>query len=335
MPDGFHALGPAVTFGPEHLRFGRELPLTVPLRLSLLPSGANRGHVEVAYRGPHQDAGRVVPIASPVFQGSAGDGTLTFSVPRLGTYQAVVRDDVPHTRTRQFTFRGILGFSMGGSGSGRVGFGNPDLFDFVAPLGGPTDWTFLLEYMRRYHVGGFCTEEQRQADPEGCAMGSSLSRVPPADQLYEHTQHFEQWWYADGNGGQGGTFNRSDYISIFRDLAAMFGNPNTDTSEDPSVPDIATPGVPESIRTLPDDQRCAPENQVIIPPYDSSSPSGTGYFDDEFNPDGQLPGHHLLRRRGDRRRRHLGSRPATSTCRSRSWPPSTSTATACATRASR
>lgn len=288
VPDGFHALGPAVTFGPEHLRFRRELPLTIPIRLSLLPSGANRGHVEVAYRGPHEAEGRVVPIASPRFFGSAGGGTLTFEVPRLGTYQAVVRDGVPHRRTREMKFRGILGFSMGGSGSGRIGFANPERFDFVAPLGGPTDWTYLLEYIRRYHVGGFCTEEDRAADPTGCAEGSSLARVPPATLLHEHAQHFEQWWYEDGHEGQGGTFNRNDYISIFRDLAHMFGNPNTDSSADPSVPDIAPPGVPEAVRTLPEDQRCLPENQIRIAPFDPATP-GTGYFDDEFNPDGAHP----------------------------------------------
>ncbi len=280
VPDGYRALGPAVTFGPAHARFGRELPVTIPIRLSLLPSGANRGHVEVAYRGPHDAEGRILPITSPHFAGSAGGGTLTFSVPRLGTYQAVVRTEMPERRMREFKFRGILGFSMGGSGSGRIGFGNPDLFDFVAPLGGPTDWTYLLEYMRRYHVGGFCTEDERTADPEGCAMGSSLARVPAPTQLYEHAQHFEQWWYEDGHDGQGGTFNREDYISIFRDLSAMFGNPNTDASADPSAPDIATPGVTEELRLLPNDQRCLPENQVIIE---------SGFYDDEYNPDGSYP----------------------------------------------
>ena len=87
------------------------------MRLVGLPQGAHRGHVEVVYRGPHDAAPRIVAIASPIFGGSAGDGWLQFEVPRLGTYQAVVSESAPTRRTREFTFRGILGFSMGGSGS--------------------------------------------------------------------------------------------------------------------------------------------------------------------------------------------------------------------------
>lgn len=291
-PAGYLALGPPVTFGPQTARLAREIPLTVPVRLARLPSGATRGHVEVAYRGPEDDASRVVGIASPRFSGSAGDGWLTFEMQRLGTYQAVVRTDAPTRRTREFKFRGILGFSMGGSGSGRIGLGNPEVFDFVAPLGGPTDWTYMLEHIRRYHIGGFCNEDERQADPTGCAMGASLDRVPQTAFLHEHPQHFEHWWYDDGYDGQGGTFNRSDYISIFRDLATMFGNPNFDSTADPSEPSITPPGVPDSTRMESPTTRCMPENQVIIPPFDgagdfeSGSPNA-GFFDDEYNPEGQ------------------------------------------------
>lgn len=277
--EGYRPLGPAVRFGPEHLRFPRDVPMTVPIRLALLPSGAHRGHVEVAYRPPHHSDGRIVPIASPRFSGSAGGGLMTFEAPRLGTYQAVVREDAPEHRRRELTFRGILGFSMGGSGSGRVGFGNPELFDFVAPLGGPTDWTYMLEQVRRYHLGGFCTAAEREDPSEECDRGS-LARVPPPTQLHEHAQHFEHWWFDDGKDGQGGTFNRRDYIAIFRDLTAMFGNPNHDAHADPSAPNVASPGVPESIRTLPDAERCHPDNQVIIE---------SGFFDDEYNPNGSLP----------------------------------------------
>jgi len=291
-PEGYRPLGPAVAFGPAHLRLDREIPLTVPLRLALLPEGAHRGHVQVAYRGPDDDAGRILPIASPRFGGTAGDGALTFEVPRLGTYQAVESEAAPTRRERTFTFRGILGFSMGGSGAGRIGFGNPERFDFVAPLGGPTDWTFMLEYMRRFHLGGFCTEDERQADPEGCAMGASLSRVPPTSHRHAHAQHFEHWWYEDGFEGQGGTFNRRDYIEIFRDLSTMFGNPNSDRTADPAEPSITPPGVPDSRRSLSDDERCA--DPVVIPPFDGdgdplSGSEGAGFFDDEYNPDGAYP----------------------------------------------
>ena len=294
VPAGYRALGPAVRFGPEHLRFGRELPITIPASLAALPAGAHRGHVEVSYAGPHDAEPRIVPIASPRFTGSAGDGWLTFEAPRLGTYRAVVSESAPTVRDREMQFRGILGFSMGGSGSGRIGFGNPERFDFVAPLGGPTDWTYMLEHIRDYHIGGFCTEEERVADPEGCAEGSSLARTPPLEHIHEHAQHFEHWWYEDDYDGQGGTFNRTDYISIFRDLATMFGNPNYDRTADPSEPSITPPGVPDDVRGMPESARCADGAQIVIPPFDGtgdplSGSEGAGFFDDEFNPDGTYP----------------------------------------------
>ncbi len=288
VPDGYRALGPAVTFGPAAARLPREIPVTVPVRLADLPAGANRGHVEVVYRDPNQAEARIVGIASPVFAGSAGGGTLRFEVRRLGTYQAVVSESAPTRRMRTYTFRGILGFSMGGSGSGRIGFGNPERFDFVAPLGGPTDWTYMLEQVRNNHVGGFCTETERQADPDGCAMGASVSRVPPPTHIHEHAQTFEAWWFEDENDGNS-IFRRDDYISIFRDLATMFGNPNSERSADPSVPNITPPGVPDSERMRSRAERCA--SPVIFPPFDGagdplSGSEGVGYFDDEFNPDG-------------------------------------------------
>ncbi|HHH28403.1 MAG TPA: hypothetical protein ENK57_08670 [Polyangiaceae bacterium] len=291
VPAGYRALGPAVTFGPQAARFSREIPVTVPIRLASLPEGAHRGHVELVYRGVHGAPARLVGLTSPNFAGSASDGTLTFEVPRLGTYQAVVSESAPTRRTREFTFRGILGFSMGGSGSGRVGFGNPERFDFVAPLGGPTDWTFMLEHIRNYHIGGFCTEAERQADPTGCEAGASLSRVPPTHHIHEHPQTFEHWWFEDENEGNS-IFRRNDYISIFRDLGTMFGNPNTDRTVDPEEPNITPTGVPDSERMRSAGERC--NNPVVIAPFDGagdplSGSEGVGFFDDEYNPDGAYP----------------------------------------------
>jgi hypothetical protein len=296
LPAGYLPLGPAVRFASDDAwRFAREIDLSIPIRLALLPSHAHRGHVEIAYVGPGADAPRIVPIASPVFEGSAGAGVLRFLAPRLGTYQAVARADAPRTRSRTLHYRGILGFSMGGSGAGRIGVGNPELFDFVAPLGGPTDWIYMLEYMRRYHLGGFCSEARRQVDLEDgildeCAAASEAN-APPRPELYEHHQHFEHWWYEDEYTGQGGTFDRREYIEIFRDLAAMFGNPNTDRTATETEPNVTTPGVPDADRFLPDSERCMPSRQHRIagePATPDTDPS-TGFFDDEYNPDGRYP----------------------------------------------
>lgn len=290
LPSGYVALGPAVTFDTDSTsQLRREIDFAVPISLSLLPSNAHRGHVEMAYTGPGITEPRIVGIATPAFEGSAGGGLLRFQAPRLGTYQAVVRSDVPHMVSRTFHHRGIMGFSMGGSGSGRIGVGHPELFDFVAPLGGPTDWIYLLEYIHRYHIGGFCTEAQRAADPTGCDA-ASLAHAPDRGELYEHTQHFENWWYEDGYDGQGGHFNREDYISIFRDLTAMFGNANTDTSDDPMHPDLTPPGIPDSTRMTPDAERCMPANLAALAihgePAGGDTNVATGFFDDEYNPDG-------------------------------------------------
>lgn len=290
VPTGYLALGPAVSFtttGAHRLR--REIDLAIPIQLSLLPSGAHRGHVEIAYTGPSIDEPRIVGIASPWFEGSAGGGILHFQSPRLGTYQAVVRADAPTTRTREFHFRGILGFSMGGSGSGRIGVGNPDRFDFVAPLGGPTDWLYMLEYMRRYHLGGFCTEQQR-SDGMDCSAASS-AYAPPREELYEHHQDFEHWWYEDEYDGQGGTFDRSEYIEIFRDLVAMFGNANTDRGPDDTTPNVTPPGTPDSERMRSNAERCG--TPIVIAPEPTpgtpDSDPATGFYDDEYNREARHP----------------------------------------------
>lgn len=291
LPSGYVALGPAVTFESDSVyRFRREIDFAVPISLSLLPSDAHRGHVEMAYTGPGVTTPRIVGIASPVFGGSAGGGMLRFQAPRLGTYQPVVRSDVPRTVDRTYHYRGIMGFSMGGSGSGRIGVGHPELWDFVSPLGGPTDWIYLLEYIHRYHIGGFCTEAERTADPTGCAAGASLAHAPDRGELYEHTQHFENWWYEDGYDGQGGHFNREDYIAIFRDLTAMFGNANTDASDDPTAPNLTPPGIPDSTRAMSDADRCMAANLAPLTihgePAGGDTDATTGFFDDEYNPDG-------------------------------------------------
>lgn len=289
LPDGYLALGPAVSFASDDAyRFRREIDFGIPIRLALLPSHANRGHVEVAYTGPGVAEARIVPIANPAFEGDAADGMLRFQAPRLGTYQAVVRSDAPARVMRRFNYRGILGVSMGGSGSGRVGIGNPEQFDFVAPLGGPTDWQYMLEYIRRYHLGGFCTEAQRAMPGTDCAA-TTQERAPDRGEMYEHIQHFEHWWYEDEYDGQGGRFDRAEYVEIFRDLAAMFGNANTDGSATEDGPNVTPPGVPDADRYLPPAERCAPSGlrRVAREPEGGDDDPATGFFDDEYNPAGQ------------------------------------------------
>ncbi|NOY92468.1 MAG: hypothetical protein GXP55_14840 [Deltaproteobacteria bacterium] len=293
VPTGYSALGPAISFGPSSLRFRREIELDVPVSLALLPEDAGRGAVLFAYTGPSAPSARIVPVASPAFEGDTDAGMVRFLVPRLGTYQAVTLTAGPTRRDRTFTYRGITGVSMGAGGAATIGFDNPDRFDFVAPLGGPVDWVSMLHYIRTYHMGGFCTDAERTADSAACAGPARTDRTPDPTGVYEVRQDFEHWTYVDEYGGQGGTFDRHEYIQIFRDLSMMYGSLNSNTNPlspgdagyDPTIPDVTPPGVPDSRRMMSDADRCA--TPVRIAPTDGTP--GTGLYDDEFNPEGAYP----------------------------------------------
>jgi len=285
LPTGYQALGPAVELGPTHMRFGRELEIAIPIRTAILPPGANRGHVEVTYTGPGVSEPRIVPVAVVAIP-SAAEGMMRFEAPRLGTYQAVVKATAGETREREFVYRGLLGASMGGIGTGVIAFRHPELFDFAAPLGAAWDWRYLIDYIRKQHMGGFCTETERLADPSSCNAASS-SRTPPPQWMHEVDQDFEHWWYDENirGLGHGSAFDRREYTNIFTDLAMMYGNPNTDATSDGSPPNVLPPGVPDSERMRSNAERCA--TPIVIPPYDGSA--GTGFFDEEYNPDGTYP----------------------------------------------
>jgi len=282
VPAGYMALGPAIAFGPGTQRFEREVELDMPVALSLLPEDAGRGAVLFSYTGPGATTARIVPVAAPAFEGDPDAGMVRFLAPRLGTYQAVTLIAGPTRRDRDFTYRGITGVSMGAGGAATVGFDHPELFDFVAPLGGPVDWVSMLHYIRTYHMGGFCTEAQRIADPTGCDGPAQTSRTPAPTGVFEVQQDFEHWTYVDEYDGQGGTFDRHEYIQIFRDLSLMYGSLNSNASDDPMMPNVTPPGVPDSRRMMSDADRCA--TPFRIAPTDGST--GTGLYDDDFNPDG-------------------------------------------------
>jgi len=273
VPTGYRAVGPAVRFEPATLRTIREMPFTLPINPSAVPTGYEM-QVELAYTSPAVRSARIVPVADLHF---TDDGrAVTFKAPRFGTWQAVVRSDLGQRRVRRrFTYHGIVGFSMGAAGTAMIGTRNLDRFDFIAPLGGPIEWAYMADYIRRYHVAGFCTEAQRMADPMGCARGSSLDRVPPVRDLFERRQHFEHWFYPDGADGQGGTFDRRSYVQIFRDLTRMFGN-----AVMPAGPSGILPkGVPDEELRRSDAERCVVPSPVRL----------TNYFDATYNPRGTYP----------------------------------------------
>lgn len=251
-PAGHLALGPAVTFGPTNEKFQRDVPLSIPVNPARLPDPARLRHVSVAYSSPKFKAPRVVPVADAHIDQVGDHWALTFKAPRLGTYQAVVAEDAGTKQfPRRLTHRAVIGVSMGGGGTAMFGMRHHDLFDVLAPLGGPVDWTWMLQSIERNVMGGFrpipkgtvladikleataCATNADCAADETCLgalMGGAIPGkcsllAPPLDP-YEHTQEFNHWWYEYPRNGTGGVFNRTDYIQIFRDLAIMFGNPN-------------------------------------------------------------------------------------------------------------
>ncbi len=252
VPAGYLALGPAVTFGPDTKRFNREIPFSLPVNPALLPEKARLRHVRVVYSGPAFKKPRTVVVADPRIE-KVGDGwQLQFKAPRLGTYQVVVAKDAGTvTRKRRITHRAVIGVSMGGGGTATFGMRHHDKFDVLAPLGGPVNWTWMLDYIDQNHLGGFraISKGTKLADiPQAavtCVTGAECKAdetcigalpmlpgkcalMPKTTDPYLHPQAFNQWWYEYPRAGNGGSFSRVDYAQIFRDLALMYGNPNGD-----------------------------------------------------------------------------------------------------------
>ncbi|MBK8253238.1 MAG: hypothetical protein IPK82_11305 [Polyangiaceae bacterium] len=328
-PSGYVALGPAVTFGPTTLKLSRELPVSIPINPVLLPEKARWRHLEVVYTGPAFAAPRTVPVADPRVEKVGDQWAVTFKVPRFGTYQAVVRTDAgTQSFDRKLTHRAVIGVSMGGGGSAMFGMRHHNRFDVLAPLGGPVDWTWLLHHIENNHLAGFrpiapgttladiqltatpCTTSAACKADETClgAVNGADGRcvlLPTPVNTYEHASTFNSWWYEYPKAGNGGSFSRRDYVQIFRDLALMFGNPNSDN---------LTPGaenLPAGVR--PDDKSVVGDHPngecaVTVDPLDgpdkekqeqlanecpiercANTLTLTNYFDDEYNPDGTFP----------------------------------------------
>lgn len=298
-PAGYTALGPAVSFGPVGTRLQREIPFSVPMNPAVMPDAATLRHVTVSYTGPRAKKPRAIPIANPRIVRTGAGYSLEFLAPWLGTYQAVVQSQGgAKKRTRRLTHRALVGISMGGGGTAMFGLRNHDRFDVLAPLGGPVDWTWMLGHIYRNHLGGWLPND-------GTTPPTELAPMPTATLPYEHPSTFNQWWYEYPKNGNGGSFPRAEYVQIFRDLALMFGNPN---SYNPAKGAENLPaGIPPDDKSVVGDhpgRQCA----VTVDPLDgpdkekqeeldkncpiercSHVKTLSGYYDDEFNPKGTFP----------------------------------------------
>jgi len=308
-------LGPAVTFtAGAPLSMGksqrRELEVALPVNPAAFPPGARLRHLLVLYTGPRIKKPRAIPVTDPRIEADSEAPNhgyvLKFRTPWLGTFQAAVAETAGvKTRKRKLAHRAVIGFSMGGGGAAVFGMRHHDKFDVIAPLGGPSDWTWLLDYIEQSALGGFC--------PAGQTCPKVAPNRYPMNETFAHTMDYEHWFFEKGDGN-GGSFPRSEYVQIFEDLALSRGNPNG-SSSDPSLLHVALgpkkedpwikgdpslglpPGVDcsftiEPIKDDPNQERqkeieakckawrCDPKNQYR---------AETNYFDDEYNPDGSLP----------------------------------------------
>jgi len=317
LPDAkLRKLGPAVTFAAgaplsmaKSLR--REVEVTLPVNPAAFPTDARLRHLVVLYKGPRIKTPRPITIANPRIDAEGDDYVLRFQTPWFGTYQAAVAEDAGAVKTkRRLSHRAVIGISMGGGGAAVYGMRHHDKFDALGPLGGPSDWTWMLWYIEQNALGGFC--------PVGKTCPKVAPNLYPMEETYAHTMDYDHWFYERGKGN-GGSFPRSEYVQIFEDLALAMGNPNGSGS-DPSLlhvalgPKASDPwikgdpalGLPPNVDCSftvdpvrvesPADEatnarqreiqdrcnafRCDPKNAWKAP---------ANYFDDEYNPDGTLP----------------------------------------------
>ncbi len=334
-PGALVSIGPAVTFTAgspidmtQSLR--RELDFSIPINPAAIPTYGRIRHLQVLYMSPGSNGVTTNPvvltIANPaITQTSNGSFVLGFSSPWFGTYQAAFSPDAGTvTRTRHVTHRAIVGFSMGAGGSGSFGFRHHDQFDVIAPLGGPSDWTWLFWYIETYNLGGFCPATLSSGAPHP-AYPNCPTYAPnlwPFHETFAHTVDYNDWFYQAGNGNGGG-FSRATYAEIFDDLALMHGNPNGQNF-DPSAPDASaalsflpagpkatdpwvagnSTGLPGNCEVAtnpisPDPNPADPSNAVQQQWYNQCLTSrcdpanvwtaATGYYDAQYNPTGAYP----------------------------------------------
>jgi hypothetical protein len=268
VPEGMIALSPPFIIGAPVAEFPRRFEVAMPFELDSLPEGAGPQSLRVFFR-PQGATRTALPVVLNM-QENLRRGTIRFESNLRGTFQVGVDERAGQTYDRRWAFRAITGISMGASGASMIGTRNSERFDLIGPLGGPTDWGYLAHYIREGGMGGFGPAPDFGSDP-----------MVPTQEL-EHAQAYDNWWFPAGEG-TGGSFNRSDYAQIFLDLMLSFGNIVTYNDLSP----YAAPGLPLTELGLPASVRCDFTDGC-------GTNSGvyriaTGYYDDEFNPDGSRP----------------------------------------------
>ncbi len=303
-------LGPAITFTAKKpigmaVSLRREVDVAIPINPAAFPPAARMRHLQVLFKNSlRAKKPRVVTVANPRIEKVGTEYVLRFSTPWFGTYQAAIAKDAgARTHKRRLTHRAVLGFSMGGGGAASFGTRHHDKFDVIAPLGGPSDWTWLLWFIENYALGGFCP-----ADKPGCPK-TAPNRYP-FQETFAHSMDWNHWWYQDGEGN-GGRFPRDEYVQIFQDLALMQGNPNGQ-NQDPRLSYLAPGFTAKDVSSNPGAATPEPDCGFWVEPIKNDPKqeqqkatrdkckamrcdptrlykAEKNFFDDEYNPDGTLP----------------------------------------------
>ena len=310
-------LGPAVTFAATapidpNKALRREIDFAIPINPAAVPAMARLRHLVVLFRSPLAKKARPITIANPNIQPTSdGNYVLKFQSPLFGTYQAAMAPDAGQRKhNRHLTHRAVIGFSMGGGGAATFGVRHHDEFDAIAPMGGPSDWTWMMSFVENFALAGFCP-----VGAKNCTIPAP-DAYPMSGETYAHSMDFNHWFYQAGNGN-GGHFPRAEYVQIFEDLALMRGNPNGSNTALPwfaSGPAPTDPWVMGDTTGLPPGTDCSVTVDPIAPKGNNPTPDevaaqktqddvqrqcnksrcdpsrtfkvAKGYYDDEYNPDG-------------------------------------------------
>lgn len=273
VPEGFVALGPAVSFGAEGAWSDRPFDLTLPYKAVRLPAGAEPRHVRIAARRAGQDVA-FFPAVSNRFlvDDDRFASRASFRAGELTTYQVVAAVDAGTPETQQFSWNAIIGISMGGFAANTIGLRNPDRFDTIANIGGDPgpSTVYALGMIRDFLFGGFCTAADQAAGRGN--IGQLCPVMSTRQDQFEITADYEHMITQDGDG-VGLTLRRSLYMRAARDLARALSNPALYNPDSPYAP----PGVPMSYFDQPAATRCA--SPLVL----------EDFYDREFNPAGTSP----------------------------------------------
>jgi len=273
VPEGYVALGPAVSFGAEGAWSDRGFQLTLPYKAKRLPKDATSRHVMIVAHRAGQTASFFPAVANKVLDTEdAYASRATFRAGELTTYQVVAKADAGTPVTERFAWNAMIGISMGGFASSSIGLHHPERFDALANIGGDPgpSMVYVLRMVSDFLFGGFCTKSDEIAGRGN--VGQLCPVASTKKDQYEITADFEHMITQPGDG-VGLTLRRGLYMKASRDLARALSNPALYNIENPYTP----PGIPLSYVSQTAAARCA--TPVVL----------TSFHDREFNPDGSKP----------------------------------------------